>query len=591
MLLAGGTAALLIVIAGVQALLVQRSAGDLRADLRAAAALGTPTGRRALAGTAAGQAPGAAAEARRVTELLGRVRSDSHRLAGRTRAFPLSLATRMPLVGADARTVRDLAADADLLSAQVLPVLADAGLQVLTSARSGPLDLRALTSRADRVTAAARTAHDLARRGRTCPARSAPVRAACAQVTAHLDGLDRLLRPVGTLTTLGAGMTGEHGPRRYLVVLQTPAESRATGGLVGGYVEVVVDAGAVRVVRRGANTDLQDGAQDAVALPGGFDETWGSWGAERRWSSSNLSPDFPRVATVWAALYGRQHGVTVDGVVGVTPEALAPLLAALPAVTLADGTPVTGDSVVGLLERGVYARFPSWGQEAQRRAFQQDVLRRLLDAVTVGGARPVDQVRAVLAATRTGGVHLASTHLPEQVELEAYPLAGALPRTDRPFVAWTTQNVSGSKLDVYLHRALSYRRRPLDVQRQQVTATVALRNDAPVTGLPAYVTGLQSPAGTHLVLVSTYLTAGAHVRSVTVDGRPVTATLSQEQGHPVVLVQVRLEPGGGTGSVVVTADEVADPRPVTTLRQLVANPDVLDGPLLVSPPVSAPSTP
>ena len=195
----------------------------------------------------------------------------------------------------------------------------------------------------------------------------------------------------------------------------------------------------------------------------------------------------------------------------------------------------------------------------------------------------------MLAAARTGGVHLASTHLSEQVELEAYPLAGALPRTDRPFVAWTTQNVPGSKLDVYLHRVLAYRRQPRDGQRQQVTATATLRNDAPVSGLPAYVAGLQLPAGSHVVLVGTYLTAGAHLRSVTVDGRAVTATLSAEQGHPVVLVQVRLPPGGGSASVAVTADEPADPGPVTTLRQLVANPDVLDAPLLVRPPASASS--
>ena len=89
---------------------MQRSVQDLRADVTAARALGgTAEVRQAPGGTpGAGQAPGGTpgdaqardgtAAARQVTALLDRVRIDTHRLAGRTRAFPLSLATRLPVL-------------------------------------------------------------------------------------------------------------------------------------------------------------------------------------------------------------------------------------------------------------------------------------------------------------------------------------------------------------------------------------------------------------------------------------------------------------------------------------------------------------
>lgn len=368
-------------------------------------------------------------------------------------------------------------------------------------------------------------------------------------------------------------MTGEQGARRYLVVLQTPAESRATGGLVGGFLEVVVDQGRVSVARQGSNAELRSASRDVVTLPGGFAETWGSFGAQRGWASANFSPDFPAVAKVWAALYEDQFSRPVDGVVGVTPQALAGLLRGTPPLTLPDGTAVRDDGIVPLLERGIYDRFPATADEPRRNAFQQDVLRRLVDALLQ--ARPTAGTLAgVRAAVADGSLRLASLRPEEQADLAGTTISGSLPRGPAPFVGWTTQNASASKLDSYLHRTLTHRRQPGPAGRETATATLDLRNDAPARGLPEYVTGNLLGGGRHEVLVATYLTSGATVTSVTVDGRPVEPLLRTEGGHPVVLLTVPLAAGGGTARVVVVSDQPASPEPTRVLHQLVANPDV-----------------
>jgi hypothetical protein len=296
------------------------------------------------------------------------------------------------------------------------------------------------------------------------------------------------------------------------------------------------------------------------------------------WRTSNVSPDFPAVARLWRQRYDAQYGGTLDGVIGMTPEALSALLRLTGPLDLGVGRPITADQLPRLLEYEVYERFPRDDDEPARDAFQLAVLQRL----TTAALRPLPLGGGVVDAARdlsAGGVRLESRHPEEQQWFAGLALGGALPRTAGPFVAWTTQSAGGSKLDVFLHRTLSYRRETAVGGRQRVTAALTLRNDAPRSGLPEYVT--ISPArvvvpGTSQLLVATYLSAGAQVRQVLVDGRPVTPRLGTEQGHPVVLVPVDIAPGGGRRRVEVVADEPASTAPLRTLRQPTAVPDVED---------------
>jgi hypothetical protein len=163
-----------------------------------------------------------------------------------------------------------------------------------------------------------------------------------------------------------------------------------------------------------------------------------------------------------------------------------------------------------------------------------------------------------------------------QRELEAANWSGALgsdPGT--PYTGFVMNNAAGGKLDYYLDRSVTYRRASCGAG--PATATLTLTNDAPARGLPPYVTirADDEPAGArpgdNRVLVTYYASVNARIRSITVDGQPVTGAPGVENDHPVVVVDVEL-PRGQARTIRVTVDEPAADRPVTVLRQPLVRP-------------------
>lgn len=515
---------------------------------------------------------------------VGRLQRDARSLHGTTRSPVWWLGSHVPLLGGPLRTVTAIAAAADDVTRHTVPVLAGLAVEIRTGTRTGPLDVTpvsrqraALEAAQARVTA---DQADLARQDVSEPA----LRPAYTEVTQRLAQLHDALTTLTTVARIGPGMTGELGDRTYLLVLQTPAESRATGGLVGGFVQLRVRHGAVSVVRSGTNHDLV-GSRTRIPTDPGYAALWGQVNGQQLWYASNLSLDFPSVSTVWAGLYAKQYGVRPDVVIGMTPEAVGRLLQVTGPLHLPGGEQLTSDNAAHALEVSLYSRFPTSADEPARNAYQLAILHALSGAVLAPPSGGRNYLDALSGGSIAGPLLLASTHAEEEQQLLPYALAGALPRDQRPFVAWSTQCAAGTKLDVYVHRDFRYDVSDVAAGNggaggQFVRATVTLRNDAPTHGLPPYVTTRSDPdappasvVGSERLLVATYLSPGARVTSVTVGGKPARFGGGTERGHPVVTVPVEVQPAGGTATVVVTADQPTLSGPVTTLRQPWSNED------------------
>ena len=521
-----------------------------------------------------------------VRAVVVRLQRDTTAMRSTTGSMLWRAGSHTPFLQGSVRSVTSMAVVGDDTTHRVLPVLAAMALQLKSTGRTGPLDLSAITNRRAELEASLGRVQASRRRLVRDDLSDPSVRRAHREVVTRLGQLESTLSTLATVAQLGPGMTGQQGERRYLVVLQTPAESRATGGLVGGFLELRVSRGTINVVRLGTNHDLQPGLRK-VSVAGGFEALWGPVGAQQQWYASNLSLDFPSAATVWAGLYRQQYGVALDGVLGVTPEAVAQLMRITGPLRLPGGETLKSGDAAGALEVGLYQRFPTSADEGPRNAYQVTVLRSLIQAVLRPrplGSVYVDVFRGV---AHDGSMRIASTHPDEQAKLQPTAIAGALPRDGRQFVAWSTNNAAGTKLDVYLQRTLRYRRGRPSGGHQTVEATAALRNDAPLRGLPPYVTiradlppaqRAHARPGSEKVVVATYLTPGARVLSVTVDGNVVRYGGGTEWGHPVVTVPVILQPGGGTATVVVTAEQATATGVVSVLQQPVAHPDDLSLP-------------
>jgi hypothetical protein len=148
--------------------------------------------------------------------------------------------------------------------------------------------------------------------------------------SASLDSAAARLREM--LPVLDSGLSwllvtprvfGFPAPAHYLVLVQNPAELRATGGFIGAVDLISADRG--RLAAHFANSALtHEIASVPAPLPEAFYTPEGIW----LFRDANFSPDYPLSARLARWFYGEDTGRWTDGVIAVTDTTITHLLAA-----------------------------------------------------------------------------------------------------------------------------------------------------------------------------------------------------------------------------------------------------------------------
>lgn len=367
-------------------------------------------------------------------------------------------------------------------------------------------------------------------------------------------------------TVLGA----DH-PSHLLVVTQNLAEERATGGLVGAFALVTADRGRLTLTRSGTDTTPFDSPTPVVDLGRDFTSRYGEAQAAGTWRSANLTPHTPSAGAILAGLSATRLHQPVDAVVFVDPVALGLVLRATGPLQVQGLGTMSADNAPSLLLRDVYARYPGLAEQPNRK----EALRRAFDAVVKRLQSPVAGrrlVRELSRASSSGHLQLYVTDPALQAEVARARFGGALP--DRgPFLSVITQDVGGSKLDLYLRREVAYVATPSPAAvdlgvgpetEEAATVVVKLRNVAP-PGLPPYVTarsdapdGRPRPPGQLKTWLSIYLGPRSSYLSATLNGTPVALASQVEQGLTVLSTYVSIDPGQAATLVV----QVRQPAPL-----------------------------
>ena len=378
------------------------------------------------------------------------------------------------------------------------------------------------------------------------------VRSAVSDLRGDVNELVSTTRAGQQAARLIPPMLGADGPRRYLLAFQTNAEVRGTGGLLGAYGILEADDGVVRLRALGSNSDLEDPPRLPVHLGRDFVQLYGQ--APRLWVNANASAHFPYGAEIWLANWERQHGQRLDGVVATDPVALGYLLKATGPVRLPDGEEITAENAAPLMLSDVYRRYPSFDDSDARDRYLQSVAEAIFAGILSGQGDPQRLADELANAARDRRLLVYSTRPGEQSTLARTPLAGEVPETALPLLGVVVNSGVASKLDYYLRRTVSWTSNGCGPDGQASKVVVTLTNTAPRSGLPEYVApkpGSQGgpavlatlPRGTDYLLVNVLTTRGTLLRSATVDGRPGTASVGAERGHPVFGFEVAIQPG------------------------------------------------
>lgn len=476
-------------------------------------------------------------------------------------------ASVIPVLGRTPATVRGVAAAAHDLAGDVLPDAVDAAaaVDVDTVRRpDGTVDLAMLHAAAPPARRSAEKADAVRAELDRLPSSGVvgPVDEARRELLGQTTELAAALQGAAQALEIAPTLLGEDRPRRYLLLVQQTAESRGTGGLIGGFVLLEAAGGRLTVGDAGSNAELPAGpVEPPPGLSDDFVRLYGPSGAFLSWQNANLSPDVPSVSRVLAARWAARGGGPLDGVVLLDAIALAHLLSGSGPIDVG-GRTIEPKELPDYLAVGQYADFaPATGggflEGANARKDQLDQVAAAAATRLASSAGDTSALlRGLADAVRSGHLRMASADAELGAALAAAGVDGALPAGDRPVAYAVVNNASGGKLDHFLDRRVTYAAPGCDGERRLSTVTVQLRNDVPDTALPPYLTTRITPDGridtrTSSLTLTVYTTPGAELVRATVDGRPVApedpqgAILvnSEEAGLPMWTVTLDLPPG------------------------------------------------
>ena len=356
------------------------------------------------------------------------------------------------------------------------------------------------------------------------------------------EGLDRL-GPVRRAVRLLPPMLGADSERRYLLVLQSNAEIRSTGGFAGSTFQLVARDGAIDLVQPVTGGEIGAVTSPGIELTAEEEQLFGGRPGSR-FVDHNFLPDFPRAAELMRKQYESQFGTDLDGVIAADPVLLSYLLEDADPIE-ARGVTLTSDNVAQELLSGAYARYED---PAEQDAFFRDAGAAVFSALTedVAPAAVIDGLRRGAAE---GRVMVTSTREAEFSVLAEAGLVGALPEDRETIQVGVYLNDStsttGSKLSYYLDYDVATITQSCQSGRADLQGRMTLTSKVPpdASGLSTYVTAGSQPLGAQELTVVLLGPRGGQLTDVLVDGRPGSAAPGSLDGRPGSRVIFQVLPG------------------------------------------------
>ncbi|GAB3584784.1 DUF4012 domain-containing protein [Leifsonia lichenia] len=458
-----------------------------------------------------------------------------------------------PLLGSNLTAVRVAAASTDQLASQVIDPLVGVAGQVDPRAIKpvdkkidlGPIEAaKPVVVKAQAAFHTAKSNVDGIDTEGTLP----QVTSAVERLQTQLGKAAGVVDAVGNSVRLLPPMLGADGPRTYLVLVQNPAELRATGGLVGALALIKADHGAITLEAQSSGTSIGPWPSPVSAIPA---STQGLYGPllGRFIQDVNLTPHFPLAATTAATMWKETHGGTVDGVLTIDPVVLTGLLKATGPVALPTGDMLTSANAIPLLLSESYKKF---ALPEEQDAYFASAATAVFDSVASGKADGAELVKALANAGADRRLLVWSAHPEEQKVLAPTTLAGGLPESTPSTAGLGVyfNDATGAKMDYYLKAKIEAGTAICRVDGKPTSrVSVTLTNTAPAdagTTLPDYVTGAGTygvPPGNIRTRVAVYGAEDGLLVSTTSGGAPYATISGTDAKRPVSVFTVELAPG------------------------------------------------
>ena len=373
------------------------------------------------------------------------------------------LASVVPYVGDDISAVRTMVAAMENISSQALPQLLQAADNIDLNnvhVENGTIEISGLEASQRPLQIADDTIDKATREVKTVKAVKTPHIAQVADVLktaeTYCEKLDSVVHSLNSIVQVLPSMLGTEShandaPRNYLILAQTNAEARPSGGLTGSLGLVTVQGGHVSLQPFVSDSEIQNADEPVVDLTAEerllFTDKLG-----KDIRDVNFTPDFPRTGEIVSAMWNRQYGVAVDGVIAIDPLFLQNMLAVTGGVAMPDGSTLDGANTAQTLLHDVYARMvPQETDEYFAVAAQA-----AFDHIMQNAGNFKSYVKALSTSVEQGHVMVWSAHEGEQNLIADSAISGKLiTEGAKPQVGVYISDETESKMDWYLHREVT----------------------------------------------------------------------------------------------------------------------------------------
>ncbi|AFR30197.1 hypothetical protein ARUE_c33160 [Arthrobacter sp. Rue61a] len=588
--IAGGLTAFILIAAVSAAAWLGSRAELIKSELTAATKL-LPTLKTQIASA---DAEGASRTVEALTAHTGSARSAA--------GDPLwKVAAVLPWIGPNLQAASEVSSAADdvarLGAAPLVKVFRSLDWNTLTPSSAG-IDLAPLKAAAPSVQSAAHAVRESAQRlnrideSTLLPQISDPLVSARNELTGLSKGLDS----ASDAANLAPAMMGADTPRRYLLLFQNNAESRATGGIPGALAVLSVDKGKLSLGSQTTAGQLGaflppisvDGEQQAIysARMGKFMQ------------DVNLTPDFATTASTAQTMWEKKNGERLDGVLSIDPVALSFILDATGPVELTqaltqqfgDDLPseLTSKNVVPTLLSDAYAKIQNPNLQD---VYFAGAAAEIFAAISDGRSDPKNLMEAISKGIDERRILLWSGSKDEQATIGKYSIGGLVSGSSvvpTQFGVYFNDG-TGAKMDYWIKRNVQVVRDCTRDGYREVALSVTSTNTAPedaAVSLPEYVTGggvFGVPAGTVQTNIVAYGPAQANVDTVVKDGLQIPFAAQRHGQRAVGTSTIKLAPGESTTLIFNFGHIVQHSEPqlvVTPTTQLVK--DVIKTPVASS---------
>jgi hypothetical protein len=475
-----------------------------------------------------------------------------------------SAMTVLPWLGDNIQVTSELARSADDVAQHAALPFARAFKSLTSNALQPPpsiLRIDTLSTVAPEISKATKTVRMSASRLETLKSDGLypSLSEALSSARSELAALEGQLDIAADATRAAPSMMGADGPRRYLLLMQNNAESRASGGIPGAIAVVVFSEGRVTLESQTSATALGR-FQPQVKIDPEQEAIYSSR-VGRFMQDVNLTPDFPTTAATARTMWERKTGQSVDGVISLDPVALGLILKATGPITIStpaiqeigEGLPeqLTANNVVRTLLSDVYSKIE---EPALQDVYFAAAAEAVFTNLSSDRTDPTLLISALSSGISERRVLLWSGHPAEQDVISSYPLGGMI---SGPSVAPAQFGVyfndgTGAKMDFWIKRTVRVIKDCARDGYRSVTIRVTSSNTAPAnaaTSLPSYVTGAGNygvPAGSVQTNVVAYGPAQSTVDTVHRDGDQIPFSAHRHSQRGVGVSTTRLAPGEST---------------------------------------------